>query len=136
MRIGVEGLWFDAAHYTLEAGSRCMNLHGHTFRVDAEVEGPLDEGAGMVLDFAVVKRVLKEILEEWDHSIIVPRRHLGEVRFEGPFNVKIKSIDYPHGTTEYIALSIAEELNKRLNGPYRVRVRVYEGIGKFAEAEA
>ncbi len=136
MRIGVEGLWFDAAHYTLEAGSKCMNLHGHTFRVDAVVEGPLDEETGMVIDFAVVKKALREVLEEWDHSLIVPRRHLAEVKLQGPFTVKIKPIDHPHGTTEYIALSIARELKKRLGKPYRVKVRVYEGIGKFAEAEA
>ena len=136
MRIGVEGLWFDAAHYTLEAGAKCMNLHGHTFRVDAFVEGPLDEESGMVLDFAVVKKALKEVLEEWDHSIIVPQRHLEEVRLEGPFKVKIKVIEYPHGTTEYIALSIARELKEKLGEPYRVRVRVYEGVGKFAEADA
>ncbi|HIE54132.1 MAG TPA: 6-pyruvoyl tetrahydropterin synthase family protein [Chromatiaceae bacterium] len=133
LRVGVEGLTFDAAHYTKGVTERCLNLHGHTFRVDVEVEGEVDEATGMVLDFGIIKRAVREVLEEYNHRVIVPKRDSQRVRLEGPFNGAVKLLDYPEATTEYIALDIARSLHSKLRLP--VRVKVYEGEGKYAIAE-
>jgi len=125
VRVGVEGLTFDASHYTKGVSRKCMNLHGHTFRVDVEVEGEVDPESGMVLDFDLIKKAVREVISEYDHKVIVPRKDLGEVRLEGAFNTAIKVIEYPEATTEYIALDIAEKVRSKLGVP--VRVRVYEG---------
>lgn len=132
MRIGVEGFSFDAAHYTTGITEKCLNIHGHTFRVDVEVEGEVSRQTGMVIDFELVKAIVKQVLEEWDHSILIPKPDLDKVKIEGPFKVKVKVVDGPTATTEYIALNIAREIRRQLN--LKVKVRVYEGLRKYAEA--
>lgn len=131
VKVGVERIPFNAIHFTLESGGECSNLHGHTYIVDVEVEGAVSEEDGMVLDFLVLKEIVKEVLSSWDHSIILPERFRGKVRIEGPFNLKFKYIKYPHATTEYIAKSICEELREKLN--LKLKVKVYEGLDKYVE---
>ena len=132
LKIGLRGLSFDAAHYTPVEGG-CENLHGHTFTVDVEIEGEIGED-GMVMDFRKLKKLVEEVLSSWDHAIILPEADVGRVRLEGPFGVKVKRLSGPAATTECMAIQLAEELHAVLEMP--VRVRVWEGIGKYAEAEA
>ncbi|MEM1545790.1 MAG: 6-carboxytetrahydropterin synthase [Candidatus Methanomethylicia archaeon] len=132
MRIGIEGFSFDAAHYTTGITEKCLNIHGHTFRVDVEVEGEISRETGMVIDFELVKVIVKRVLDEWDHSILIPEPDLDKIRIEGPFKVKIKTVNGPAATTEYIALNIAREIGRELN--LKVKVRVYEGFRSYAEA--
>jgi len=131
VRIGIENLSFDASHYTPGVETECENLHGHTFIVNVEVEGEVDE-KGMVLDFSELKKIVKEVLSSWDHSIIVPKQDIDKIKLEGVFKVKIKVIDYAFATTEYIAISIAKEIYEKTKLP--VKVRVYEGLNKYASA--
>lgn len=133
MKIGVEGFTFDSAHFTGGMTEKCKNLHGHTFRVDVEVEGEVDERSGMVLDFTVVKNCVKEVLEGWDHKLLVPRAEAGKLRVGGPFNLEIKYVDGPSATAECIAADIAREVHERLKMP--VRVTVYEGARSRATCE-
>ncbi len=50
---------------------KCSRLHGHSYRLDVALEGPLQPAgpaAGMVEDFDVVSRVVKAaVLRELDH---------------------------------------------------------------------
>jgi 6-pyruvoyltetrahydropterin/6-carboxytetrahydropterin synthase len=124
--VGVEGFSFDAAHYTRYSTEKCLNLHGHTYRVNVRVEGVINEKTGMVIDFLVLKKIVKEVIDGYDHKIIIPRRDAGRIRIEGPFNVVYKIIDYPEATTEYIALSIAREVYEKLHLP--VTIELYEGL--------
>jgi 6-pyruvoyltetrahydropterin/6-carboxytetrahydropterin synthase len=62
---------FEAAHVLPNHPGKCARLHGHSYRLDVALEGPLhDEGpaAGMVEDFDVVSRVVKTaVIRELDH---------------------------------------------------------------------
>jgi len=59
---------FDAAHYLTKYHGKCENLHGHTYKLHITVEGERN-AEGMILDFAVLKRIVKEhILTVLDHS--------------------------------------------------------------------
>ncbi len=131
--VGVQGFTFDASHYTKGISKKCMNLHGHTFRLDVEVEGEINPETGMVIDFGVIKNIVKEIIKEYDHKIIVPKRDLEKIAIEGPFNKDIKPIDYPEATTEYIALDIARKIYEKLGTP--VRVRLFEGERNYVVVE-
>jgi len=131
LRIGLSGLTFDAAHYT-PGGGKCEDLHGHTFTVDVEVEGELGED-GMIMDFRELRKIVEGVLSSWDHALILPEGDVGRVRVEGPFGLRVKPLKGPAATTECIALELAEELHAALKLP--VRVRVWEGAGKYAEAE-
>ena len=115
MKVGVS-LVFDAAHSLPEYEGKCRNIHGHTYRVDIVVEGDIDPDTRFVIDFADLKALLREVVEELDH------RYINEI------------IDYP--TAEYIALYIRDEMVKRLDKHLRiVSLRLYEGEDKWVEVE-
>ncbi|RLG83829.1 MAG: 6-carboxytetrahydropterin synthase [Thermoprotei archaeon] len=127
--IGIKDLDFDAAHYTGGIESKCKNLHGHTFRVEVEVYGEIEPKSGMVIDFLLLKRIVKDILSDYDHKIIVPKKDLDKIRIEGPFNIEFKAIEYPEATTEYIALDIARRIYDKIGTP--VIVKLYEGLRNY-----
>ena len=59
---------FAAAHFLVHYHGKCERLHGHNYRVRVTAAGSvLDEG-GMLVDFGVLKKALKGILGELDHS--------------------------------------------------------------------
>jgi len=132
-RVGVEDLSFDAAHYTKGVEGKCMNLHGHTFRVNVEVEGEVDPETGFVIDFSVLKKIVKEVIEEYDHKVIVPRKDINETFLKGKFKGEIKVLDYPEASTEYIALDIACKIYEKLNMP--VKVKLFEGLRNYVIVE-
>jgi len=132
-KVGVRGLAFDAASFTMGENPKCSNLHGHTYTVDVEVEGEIDERTGMVLDFSTLKRLVRQVISEYDHVVLVPRRYSGSVELKGPFGTEVKYVDKPHATAEYLALEIAERLFSALK--MRVRVTVHEGSDKYAAVE-
>ena len=89
--------------------SRCGAPHGHTYRVEVVIEG--EKRAGMVLDFADLKGVLRDTLSHYDH------RSLNEF------------IEYP--SVENLCELLKAALAERLSFP--ITVRVWEGEGKWAE---
>ena len=109
MRVG-RTFYIDSSHL-LPGHPKCGVLHGHTYRVDVEVEG--EQGAdGMVVDFAVVREKAEAFLEPLDHV------HLNDV------------LDAPP-TVENLAAHVYEGLSRELPG--LSRIRVWEGHGKYAE---
>ena len=59
---------FSAAHFLSHYQGKCEKLHGHNYRVRLWVRGTeLDEG-GMLVDFSLLKKALKEVLTLLDHS--------------------------------------------------------------------
>lgn len=59
---------FAAAHFLRDYNGKCENLHGHNYKVYAHVRGEkLNEG-GMLLDFSVLKKALREVCKKLDHT--------------------------------------------------------------------
>ncbi|MEM5948439.1 6-carboxytetrahydropterin synthase QueD [Spirochaetia bacterium 38H-sp] len=59
---------FAAAHFLSNYHGKCENLHGHNYKVRIYAQGDkLDEG-GMLLDFGILKKALREVTEELDHK--------------------------------------------------------------------
>jgi 6-pyruvoyltetrahydropterin/6-carboxytetrahydropterin synthase len=60
---------FEAAHRLPNVGAdhKCARLHGHSFRVEVHVAGPVDEHAGWVMDFADVRAACEPIRLTLDH---------------------------------------------------------------------
>ncbi len=71
IRVTKDYLVFCAAHFISYEKTRCERVHGHNYRVTAEVTAPLDENY-LVLDFIEFKRILREITDELDHHVILP----------------------------------------------------------------
>ena len=62
---------FEAAHMLTEVpeGHKCRRLHGHSFRAEVHVSGPVDE-KGWVMDFADIKEAWLPIHADLDHHYL------------------------------------------------------------------
>ena len=74
VRLKKESLIFSAAHFITFAGNICERLHGHNYRVFAEIYGPLDENE-YVIDFIALRDALQAITQELDHRMLLPKSH-------------------------------------------------------------
>jgi 6-pyruvoyl-tetrahydropterin synthase len=70
VQVAKENLKFSAAHFIAYPGFR-EPLHGHNYQVGVKVEGSLG-AMGYVLDFGLIKKHLKEIVERLDERTIIP----------------------------------------------------------------
>jgi 6-pyruvoyltetrahydropterin/6-carboxytetrahydropterin synthase len=63
---------FEAAHRLphVPEGHKCARLHGHSFRAEVRVEGPVAEPAGWVLDFADVRAACEPLRAQLDHHYL------------------------------------------------------------------
>jgi 6-pyruvoyl tetrahydropterin synthase/QueD family protein len=109
----VERFKFEAAHAVIMNG-RMEETHGHTFRLEVAVEGPLRNG--YVMDFLGIRAIVEDTIKKLDH------RNLNAL-FENP-------------TTENIALWIAGEVEKKLPEGLRLkRIVLWEGDENGVEFE-
>lgn len=60
---------FESAHLlpNVPEGHKCGRLHGHSFHVRIVVTGNVGETSGWVMDFAVIKSIVKPIINQLDH---------------------------------------------------------------------
>src|SRR3954467_15393360 len=63
---------FEAAHSlpTVPAGHKCARLHGHSFRVEVTVKGPVDPATGWFMDFAELKQKFAPLEDQLDHRLL------------------------------------------------------------------
>jgi len=74
VRMKKDYLVFCAAHFITFNGNICERLHGHNYRVTAEVSGPLDENR-YVVDFIALRDTLRSLTDELDHRVLLPTMH-------------------------------------------------------------
>jgi 6-pyruvoyltetrahydropterin/6-carboxytetrahydropterin synthase len=62
----------EAAHRlpNVPAGHKCARMHGHSFRVEVHVRGPLDPVLGWVMDFADIKSAFAPLHDQLDHHCL------------------------------------------------------------------
>ncbi len=98
---------FEAAHRLPNAppDHKCARLHGHSFRVELHVSGPVGEKTGWILDFAEIKQAWRPLEKELDHH------YLNE----------IPGLENP--TSEHLARWIWKRLELALPGLSSVLVR-------------
>jgi 6-pyruvoyltetrahydropterin/6-carboxytetrahydropterin synthase len=70
--VAKEYLGFSAAHFITLAGHQCESLHGHNYRIAVTVEGPIDPECGFVVDFGVLKRIVRPYVQAVDHRVLLP----------------------------------------------------------------
>ena len=98
----------ESAHRlpNVPAEHKCARVHGHSFRVEVHVAGPVDPTLGWVTDFADLKGAFAPLFERLDH------RYLNDV----------PGLENP--TSEHLARWIWRELKPGL--PQLARVVVHE----------
>jgi len=65
-------LTFAAAHFITFRGHACESLHGHNYRVAIVIEGPIDPECHFVVDFAILKRIVRSRVDLLDHRVLLP----------------------------------------------------------------
>jgi 6-pyruvoyltetrahydropterin/6-carboxytetrahydropterin synthase len=98
---------FEAAHRLpfVAEGHKCARLHGHSYRVEVRLNGPVGEDTGWVVDFADVSAAFKPLHAVLDHH------YLNEV----------EGLENP--TSENLARWIWERLSQSLPGTLAITVR-------------
>ncbi len=61
---------FAAAHNLLNYQGDCENLHGHNWKVEATVAADKLDHAGLGIDFKILKKHTKEIMNYLDHKYL------------------------------------------------------------------
>jgi 6-pyruvoyltetrahydropterin/6-carboxytetrahydropterin synthase len=66
---------FESAHRLprVPEGHKCARLHGHSFRFEIHVAGPVDERSGWLIDFGALDEVVNPLVDKLDH------RYLNEI---------------------------------------------------------
>jgi len=68
-------LVFSSAHFITFRGHTCESLHGHNYRIAVTVEGPIDSECLFVVDFAILKRIVRKYVDQIDHRVLLPTRN-------------------------------------------------------------
>ena len=63
---------FEAAHRlpNVPPGHKCNRLHGHSYRVELHVRGPIGERSGWIMDFADLKAAFAPLHARLDHNYL------------------------------------------------------------------
>jgi 6-pyruvoyltetrahydropterin/6-carboxytetrahydropterin synthase len=145
-------LVFASAHFVTYAGHRCEGLHGHNYRAHVTVEGALDPENWLVLDFVVLKRIMRRLCEEIDHKVLLPLENpklqvaeVGEsvtVAYEGNPRYVFPRVDcallpVPNTTVEMLAALLTNRLRRELEtrgarGLTAIEMEIEENFGQSA----
>ena len=63
-------MYFAAAHHLLNYDGECENQHGHNWLVEAYVKGDKLDKSNILIDYKVLKREMKAVLDLLDHKDI------------------------------------------------------------------
>lgn len=126
--VSKDGNLFAAAHFITYADGQSEPLHGHNYRIGAEVGGPLDDHH-LVFDFVRLKREIEAVAAELDHRVLLADRNPRlPIEHSPDGQVVVRSgadhyvfpardvvvLDIPNTTAEMIAAWIADRLLERL----------------------
>jgi 6-pyruvoyltetrahydropterin/6-carboxytetrahydropterin synthase len=108
---------FEAAHFlpNVAPTHRCRAMHGHSYRVELQLEGPVDPTTGFVVDFFDIEAAFGPLRAELDHHCLN----------------EIEGLENP--TAENIATWVWQRTKKKL--PQLVKVTVFETRDCYAEFE-
>lgn len=155
VRVTKDHLVFSAGHFiTIDTpqGQICERLHGHNWRVAADVCGPLDNN-GYVYDFIALRDALQSIVGDLDHRTLLPKNHpqikvtsndrevdvrYGEKRWLFPAE-DCRILPVVQTTAELLAHWIGAQLRLKLQDAAKslswIRVHVEENFGQWATCE-
>ena len=75
VQVSKDYLVFASAHFITFRGHQCETLHGHNYRVGVAVEGTVDAEAFFVLDFSILKQLVRRFVDEIDHKVLLPTQN-------------------------------------------------------------
>ncbi|HEX7831533.1 MAG TPA: 6-carboxytetrahydropterin synthase QueD [Thermoanaerobaculia bacterium] len=102
----VKDFRFEAAHFlpNVPEGHKCRRVHGHSFRGEIAVRGPVDPHLGWVIDFAELRKAVDPLVHRLDHYLLN----------------EIEGLENP--TAERLSIWIWQQLAPQLKGLHRVTI--------------
>src|SRR5262249_40213613 len=99
---------FEAAHRLphVAPGHKCARLHGHSFKFEIHVHGPVDVQTGWLIDFGVLDEAINPLVARLDHY------YLNEV----------EGLENP--TSEVLARWLFDRIRQKI--PQLVAITLYE----------
>jgi 6-pyruvoyltetrahydropterin/6-carboxytetrahydropterin synthase len=61
---------FSSGHYLRNYKGKCENPHGHNYKVRVTLAGTELDEAGLLLDFKLLKHVLRPVIDHLDHRML------------------------------------------------------------------
>ena len=98
--------FFSAAHHLLNYEGECENQHGHNWLVEAYVKGEALDKSNILVDYKVLKKELKSVLDLLDHKDI---NELPEFEGISP-------------SSEHIARFLYQKIKEEISNVYKVNV--------------
>ncbi|OGU56454.1 MAG: hypothetical protein A2X64_03320 [Ignavibacteria bacterium GWF2_33_9] len=133
VKIGKEYRWEMSHRLPFHKGG-CYNIHGHSYKMMVELTGVPDAN-GMLLDYYVIDNIVKPLLNEYDHALILDKNDKKSIRLIEELQFKYKVIETT-STSENLSLHFLNILEKEFyefENIFGITVRVYETEDAFAE---
>jgi 6-pyruvoyltetrahydropterin/6-carboxytetrahydropterin synthase len=131
---------FEMAHALWNYDGPCRNVHGHSYRLFVTLWGkplvePDNPKNGMVIDFSDLKKIVrKEIVDVFDHSVVVSRKFDRErtEMFTKLFGNTVL-VDY-QPTCENLVADFAGKISRLLPENIKLHsLKLYETATSYAE---
>lgn len=100
----------------------CQNLHGHSYRLEVEIQGELGTD-GMLIDFHQVHAILQPLIDDLDHAFLCDKTDVDLLAFIDMHGWKRMVIPYP---------STAENLCRLFTEHLRPGLSAFENLRSFA----
>ncbi len=113
---------FSSGHYLRNYRGKCENPHGHNYKVFVTLVGEELDATGLLLDFKLLKQVMKPTVEYLDHFMINDLK---------PFDAEINPS--AENLAKYFYQQTAQQMIEMTGGRVRVKdCTLYETDTSFA----
>lgn len=128
----------ETAHRLLNHKGLCRFIHGHSYLWEITVTDLLNKD-GMVIDFKDLKKVIKTVLEPFDHALVLSSRDpfLNDMakRSDSYNTILDRTINFNGSPTAENFAKYAAEILRGVHNLNVVRVRVWETVDSYADWE-
>lgn len=109
--------WSDEKNFNVF--NKCSNpyYHGHNYELIVSVTGEIDQETGFVMDLAILRKLIKEEIEEvFDHKNL---------------NIEVEEFKNLNPTAENISVVIYNKLRKKISEDLELSIKLYETPRNF-----
>jgi 6-pyruvoyltetrahydropterin/6-carboxytetrahydropterin synthase len=134
MKIAKEFRW-EMGHRLPNHDGACRNVHGHSYKMQVEVEGSVNPDSGMIMDFGEISAIVKPLVAELDHAFLCQDTDTEVLDLLERMDMKRVLIDVP-STVENICKLFIDRLRPLFEDIQQVEtftVRIWETASSEAE---
>lgn len=137
----------ENGHMLSKHPDKCQFPHGHSRRVECVLEAPDLDAREMVCDFKVLKLILSDYLDRYDHAMCMNTDDPAYAEFKERYGDRVIGYESEDPTTEILARDIYQHLKQALRDystnpaePFPLRdtvevasIKVWETSSSWAE---